>query len=141
MRKEVGVDIVRRLDMAMKSALADAGEQVRNAMERAPMHLERAAQEVLSGARSGRLAPDGTRASAPGEPPARRTGEYLASWRALPLREQGMDDGMLLTASLRTGMPERALHLEHGGAGMAARPHMQRILDEALSALLSDIGG
>ncbi|MGI6184100.1 MAG: hypothetical protein ACOYIH_08320 [Candidatus Fimadaptatus sp.] len=135
------MDIARRLDMALRGALADAGDQVRDVMERAPMHLERAAQEVLSGARSGRLAPDGTRASAPGEPPAQRTGEYMASWRALPLREQGMDGGMLLTASLRTGLPERALRLEHGGAGMAARPHMQRILDEALSALLSDMGG
>lgn len=130
---------------ALTRALDSAVEAARAGMAGAPRELERAAREVLSGSRSGRrtkLAGGGAyRASAPGEPPARRTGGYASSWTAQPVREERSGDALRWTAELSTSMPERALRLEHGAGGLAARPHMRRILEDAAASVAARMRG
>lgn len=130
---------------ALMRALEGAREEARAGMACAGEELERAAQAVLSGARSGRVlrrADGGAyRASAPGEPPARRTGGYMDSWRAQPVAEERRGDALRWSCRLVTSRPETALRLERGDGGMAARPHMRRIAETAAEALALRLRG
>lgn len=118
------------LSARMEQALRDVETEVRARLGEAPGALRCAATDVLTGARSGRYyrtADGGYRASAPGEPPARRTGAYERSWSAQPLGEQNLSNGVRFTIRIATSLPERARRLEHGGGGIASRPHVERI--------------
>ena len=67
-------------------------------------------------------------ASAPGEPPAVRTGVFRTSWQ---MRVEDQEDGVVLrleTAESQKGYPE---YLENGTSRMAPRPYVQRIQDLA----------
>lgn len=92
--------------------------------------LKTTADAVLSGARSGRVY-HGYTASAPGEPPAMRTGAFRASWQ--PVVEASRD---VVQTRLESGNASLAAMLEHGTRRMAPRPYRQRILQQATPAIL-----
>lgn len=110
--------------------------EVRQQMERrsylAANELRNAALVVLKGQRSGRrYRVPGTKsyytASAPGEPPAVRTGAYRSSWQPTALKE-----GDKYISRIETEIPY-ADWLENGtpGGQMAPRPHHDRIRKQA----------
>lgn len=109
---------------------------------RASNELRNAALEVLKGQRGGRrYRVPGTgayyTASAPGEPPAVRTGVFRLSWKPESFVENG---GNRVVARIRNesttnnGRYKLAEILEQGtpGGQMAPRPHHERIQREAL---------
>lgn len=125
-----GSDIERAYERALERLRGD----IYDAMDGAGADMERAAQSVLSGARTGRIT-NGHRASAPGEAPARASGAYAASWHVLPVEIETDGETSIFTARLATSMPERALMLEHGSGDISARPHFERIRREAANAV------
>ena len=132
------------IPMRFEQAMHDIESQVRSRLGAAPGALRNAAADVLTGERSGRYyatAGGGYRASAPGEPPARRTGAYERSWNAQPLGEQNLPDGVRFTIRLATSMPERARRLEYGSGGVAARPHVERIRSAGVAEVLRLLRG
>ena len=97
---------------------------------RASHELRKASREVLRGQRSGRVyrKPSGGtyRASAPGEPPALRTGTLRRSWRPIQSGEHGLD------AAIESSVPY-ADYMENGtpGGKIAPRPFAERIIEKA----------
>ena len=69
-------------------------------------------------------------ASAPGEPPARRTGNLRLHWNGDVKGGTTSGGGASLTAALESGEPY-AILLEHGTSKMAARPFVERIKEKA----------
>ena len=123
-------DVQTAFDRAMKRADARLGR----GMSLSGYELERAAHEVLTGARTGRMLRN-HRASAPGEAPARQSGGYMDSFHAQPVEKaQGT-----YIARLNTDDSNRMRRLERGGGGMAARPHIGRILEKASKRVREDI--
>ena len=92
--------------------------------------LENAAHDILAGPRSGRTykRPDGGHytASAPGEPPASRTGNLRRNWHII-------DDGSNTVMAIESGV-KYAQFLEDGtpGGKIAPRPYVERIKNAAL---------
>lgn len=109
---------------------------------RAANELRNASQEILRGGRGGRsYRVPGTKArytaSAPGEPPAVRTGAFRASWQ--PKTETtGSGDNLsvrsYIESNARTDNGSYVLGsiLEEGTSKMAPRPHHEKIQKEAL---------
>ena len=115
--------------------------EIRHEMERraflAANELRNASLDVLRGQRSGRrYRVPGTKvyytASAPGEPPAVRTGAFRLSWQP-----KSKVDGDKFTSSIesnvKVGKNAYLLGelLEEGTSRMAARPYKDRILEKA----------
>lgn len=106
---------------------------------RAGQVLQIAAESVLTGARSGRIyrKPGGGtyQASAPGEPPAERTGALRHSWRPLAPTIQSNGTGATVRIAVQSsGVPyverfDPALvpHIGH----LPARPFVEKVLDLA----------
>lgn len=108
---------------------------------RAANELRNASQLVLRGQRSGRrYRVPGTKkhytASAPGEPPAVRTGTFRASWQA-KTQSSGTIGNMsvrsYIESSARTDNGSYLLGeiLENGTGEMAPRPYKEQIVDKA----------
>lgn len=105
---------------------------------RAANELRKAEVLVLRGRRSGRVygVPNTKRhytASAPGEPPAVRTGAYRDSWQ--PRAEiEGDTVKAIIESKITVGKKRYVLGelLENGTSRMAPRPHSDRILEKAL---------
>lgn len=95
--------------------------------------------DVLTGSRTGRVyTVPGTkrryRASAPGEPPASRTGVTRAGYRYQVVRRK-----FELTGEV--GSPEwHALWLEKGTKRMAARPHVKPAFEKRREQILGHLG-
>lgn len=124
----------RDVQTAFDRAMRHADARLRRGMSLSGYELERAAREVLTGARTGRML-RGHRTSAPGEAPARQSGGYMNSFHAQPVEKvQGT-----YIVRLNTDNANRMRRLEHGGGGMAARPHIGRILDKAVKRVREDI--
>lgn len=115
--------------------------QIKSRGYRGANELRNAAQEVLRGGRSGRrYRVPGTRsyytASAPGEPPAVRTGAFRAGWvRETEILSES-DKTLSLQIRIRNDIrcPNGHLlgdYLEYGNAKMAPRPHHQKIKEKA----------
>lgn len=101
---------------------------------RAVNAIRNAELDVLKGQRSGRRYrryPFKTtyQASAPGEPPARRTGNLRMHWNGR-VKTSNVSDGVLITAELES-QEEYAVYLEKG-RGMAPRPFVEPIKEKAL---------
>lgn len=95
--------------------------------------LKNAELRVLRGQRGGRKYKKSFKgshytASAPGEPPAVRTGNLRSSFR--PIAEKKESD-LSVTIGIETQV-EYAGYLEHGTKKMAARPYVEKIKQEAL---------
>lgn len=106
-------------------------KQMASRAYRASNELRNAALEVLSGGRSGRMY-GGHQASAPGEPPAVRSGTFRLSWQ--PKTYVG---GTIFKSSIETNV-WYANWLENGtpGGQMAPRPHHERIQNKALPDII-----
>lgn len=126
-----------RVSVSGPSLEAIAAQAVEAIQSQLPSRAYRAANEmrnsalsVLSGPRSGRSYGSHT-ASAPGEPPAVRSGAFRISWRPTSYAF-----GASYISRIETGIGY-AGWLENGtpGGQMAPRPHHERIQEHALPAV------
>lgn len=120
----------------VKDQVANVGRQVTSRGVRVVNAIRNAELEVLKGQRSGRVyrKPYTKKAtytaSAPGEPPARRTGNLRMHWNGRVKTKSGTGGGVRVIAELESQEPY-AGHLENGTSKMAARPFVDRIKEKA----------
>lgn len=126
-----------RPDVAVEEAVVSIRHQVESRSYKAANELRNSALVVLRGQRSGRVyRVPGKKthytASAPGEPPAVRTGLFRISWQPVALKEgdtyisrvesdKRTDNGKYLLGEI----------LEDGTSRMAPRPYQDQILEDA----------
>lgn len=121
--------------------------QIKNQMKsrsyRVANELRNSSQLVLRGARSGRrYRKPNTKAyytaSAPGEPPAMRTGTFRGSWQATSYAE-GDSVHSEIHSNVRTENGKYLLGeiLEEGTKKIAPRPYKQRILEKTRKKAVS----
>lgn len=120
--------IERKVESVNRQAVS-RGIQAVNALRNAEL-------EVLKGQRSGRVykKPDSKAtytASAPGEPPARRTGNLRLHWNGRVIKESTSNGGIVVTAELESQEPYAGI-LEHGSRRMAPRPFVEKIKEKAM---------
>ena len=114
-----------------EKAITQVEQQLPERAFQSSIALKNASLEVLRGQRSGRVyrKPGGGKytASAPGEPPAVRTGTLRRSWRPVQSGSNNQNP------AIETTVPYTG-YLENGtpGGQMAPRPFVQRIVDKAL---------
>lgn len=132
------VNVGGQIEVAVKKVTENVCRQVVSRGTRAVNEIRNAELNVLKGARSGKVykKPGGGtyRASAPGEPPARRTGNLRMNWDG---RVEGGASGgtsVSLTAVLESMETKYNDYMEHGTPGgmIAPRPYVERIRDKAL---------
>lgn len=140
----------------VKDQVASINRKVISRGVRAVNALRTAELEVLKGQRSGRVyRKPGTygkaskatkkllgeyghrlrggqlyRASAPGEPPARRTGNLRLHWNGQVKKSASSGSGVEIIAELESN-EEYAVSLENGTSKMAPRPFAEKIKEEA----------
>lgn len=119
--------IERKVESVNRQAVS-RGIQAVNALRNAEL-------EVLSGQRSGRVyrkphSKATYTASAPGEPPARRTGNLRLHWNG-KVKQERMAGGVTVTAELESQEPYAGI-LENGSGRMAPRPFVERIKEKAM---------
>lgn len=120
-----------------KQITEDIKHQMESRSYRAANELRNASQLVLRGQRSGRrYRVPGTKryytASAPGEPPAVRTGVFRMSWQPSAHVIFGSYISRIeSTARTDNGRYILGELLENGTSKMAPRPHQDRILEKA----------
>ncbi len=119
----------------VKAQVANIDRQVLSRGTRAVNAIRNAELEVLKGQRNGRVYrkyPYKTKytASAPGEPPARRTGNLRMHWSGGVKTGRSSGSGIEVIAALES-QEKYAYHLENG-KGMAPRPFVERIKDKAM---------
>lgn len=121
----------------VKEQVADINRKVVSRGVRAVNAIRNAELEVLKGQRSGRVyrKPYTKRAtytaSAPGEPPARRTGNLRMHWNGQVKSENSSRGGVVVVAELESQEPY-AIHLENGTTRMAPRPFVGKIQENAM---------
>lgn len=117
------------LEMILERYVTRIQQQMQARCPTAAQLLKQSSHTVLSGGRSGRVY-HGYTASAPGEPPAARTGAYRGSWQ--PVIQTGGDNfSVQFSSGLSvSGYPLGAI-LEYGTSKMAPRPHRKKILEQA----------
>lgn len=115
----------------------DIKRQMKSRGYRAANELRNAALEVLSGQRSGKVykkpgSKATYRASAPGEPPARRSGIFRLHWE-----ENVKGEGDSVIAKIENMEKKYAHYMEHGTPGgmIAPRPFVDRIREKASPAI------
>lgn len=121
---------------AHKKVLKTVEQQARSRTVRAADAMKKAANNILSNkaARSGKTyRKPATKSatytsSAPGEPPALRSGDFRRSWEPLPYSEMVGDK--VYTPGIRTDI-KYATYLQDGTKKMAARPFEDPIKQEA----------
>lgn len=120
-----------------QKVLQTVEQQIESRTVRAANVLKKYSNKVLSnsGGRSGKVyrKPHTNRAtytaSAPGEPPALRSGELRRSWRPLPYAEMSGGD-KVYTPGIHTDVVYAPM-LENGTKKMAARPFQDEIKNQA----------
>lgn len=121
--------------LRVKDVVDDVNRQVASRGTRAVNAIRNAELEVLKGQRSGKkyrkpYTKHATyTASAPGEPPARRTGNLRLHWNGQVKSKGKANGGVQITAELES-QEEYADALENG-KGMAPRPFVERIKEKA----------
>lgn len=135
----------------VKNTITNIEGEVRSRTFRAGNILKKCELEVLSsksGGRSGRAyRKSNTKkatytASAPGEPPAKRTGNLRNSWKIknIPFTTSA-GNGFETAAAIETNA-KYDTYLEHGTSKMASRPHHDKIAEMAvpqIEQLFSDM--
>lgn len=116
---------------AVDRTVRKVNQKVKSRATRVSNALRNAELEVLKGQRSGRIyrKPHSRatyQASAPGEPPARRTGALRLHWT---MGQESKGDNQV-TAYIESNTPY-AGYLENGTSRMAARPYVERIKEKA----------
>lgn len=122
------------VSMKVSEVRAKVNNQVVSRGVRAVNAIRNAELEVLKGQRSGktyRKYPFRSTytASAPGEPPARRTGNLRMHWNG-NVKTQSNGGGVKVIAELEAQEPYAA-YLENGTSHMAARPFVEKIKEKA----------
>lgn len=120
----------------VKDQVANINRKVVSRGVRAVNAMRNAELEVLKGQRSGRVyrkpySKATYTASAPGEPPARRTGNLRMHWNGQVKSENASGGGVAIIAELESQEPY-AGYLENGTSKMAARPFVEKIKEEAM---------
>ena len=119
----------------VKEQVTNINRKVVSRGVRAVNAIRNAELEVLKGQRSGRVyrkpyTKATYTASAPGEPPARRTGNLRMHWNGQVKSENASGGGVAIVAELES-QESYAGHPENGTSKMAARPFVERIKKEA----------
>lgn len=138
-----------RLKEIVGRMVEDIRRELPSRSYRTAVEIRNASQEVLRGQRSGRrYRKPHTKvlytASAPGEPPANRTGLFRISFheKAWSDRENGTEVYHAAAESrLRAGEEEKSRHLlgeilENGTRRMAPRPYKQRTISLAMPKVM-----
>ena len=121
----------------IKELVDDVNRQVISRGVRAVNAMRNAELEVLKGQRSGRSyrkphTKNATyTASAPGEAPARRTGNLRLHWNGQVKSENSPGGGVTVIAELES-RESYASRLENGTRKMAPRPFVDRIKEKAM---------
>ncbi len=127
----------------IQSTLKNLENEVSHRTYRASNELRNSALTVLRGSRSGRsykIPHTGRtyRASAPGEPPAVRTGAFRASWNTkVHCEKVGVHFKAVasIESGLKAGGGLLGEMLENGTSKMAPRPYKQKVIDKALPSI------
>lgn len=119
----------------IKEQVTNINREVVSRGVRAVNAIRNAELEVLKGQRSGRVyrkpySRATYTASAPGEPPARRTGNLRMHWNGQVKSENSSGGGIAVVAELES-QESYAGYLENGTSKMAARPFTEKIKEEA----------
>lgn len=120
----------------VKDQVTNINRKVVSRGVRAVNAIRNAELEVLKGQRSGRVykkpfSKATYTASAPGEPPARRTGNLRMHWNGQVKSENASGGGVAIVAELESQEPY-AGYLENGTSKMAPRPFVDKIKEEAM---------
>lgn len=126
---------VRQLRIEVDKAVQECGKQVVSRGYRVVNEIRNAELEVLSGSRSGRLYKKPHfktryRASAPGEAPARKSGDLKEKWSGRVVGQSIGANQVRVSAILESDMSYSGL-LDEGTTKIAPRPFKQRIIDKA----------
>ena len=120
----------------VKDQVTNINRKVVSRGVRAVNAIRNAELEVLKGQRSGRVyrkphSKATYTASAPGEPPARRTGNLRMHWNGQVKSENSSGGGVAIIAELESQEPYAGI-LEYGSSKMAARPFTEKIKEKAM---------
>lgn len=124
-----------RLKIAVDDTVKKINREAASRGMRAVNAIRNAELEVLRGKRSGRVyrkphTKSHYTASAPGEPPARRTGNLRLNWNGT-VESSSTGSGLLVTAVLES-QERYSTYLENGTRRMAPRPFKQPISEKAM---------
>lgn len=119
----------------VKDQVVNINRKVISRGVRAVNAMRNAELEVLKGQRSGRVyrkpfSRATYMASAPGESPARRTGNLRMHWNGQVNSKSSSSGGVAIVAELES-QESYASHLENGTSRMAPRPFVEKIKQEA----------
>ena len=124
-----------RLKISVDDTVKKVNREAASRGMRAVNAIRNAELEVLSGKRSGRVyrkphTKSHYTASAPGEPPARRTGNLRLNWNGT-VESSSTGSGLRVTAVLES-QERYSTYLENGTRRMAPRPFKQPISEKAM---------
>lgn len=124
-----------RLKIAVDDTVKKVNQEAASRGMRAVNAIRNAELEVLRGKRSGRVyrkphTKSHYTASAPGEPPARRTGNLRLNWNGT-VESSSTGSGLRVTAVLES-QERYSTYLENGTRRMAPRPFKQPISEKAM---------
>lgn len=124
-----------RLKIAVDDTVKKVNREAASRGMRAVNAIRNAELEVLRGKRSGRVyrkphTKSHYTASAPGEPPARRTGNLRLNWNGT-VESSSTGSGLRVTAVLES-QERYSTYLENGTRRMAPRPFKQPISEKAV---------
>lgn len=124
----------------IKGQVAKINRQVVSRGVRAVNAMRTAELEVLKGQRSGRRyrkphTKTTYTASAPGEPPARRTGNLRMHWNGQVKSEGSTSSGGVQIIAELESQEKYAGYLENGTSKMAARPFIDKIKEKSASEI------
>lgn len=124
-----------RLKIAVDDTVKNVNREAASRGTRAVNAIRNAELEVLRGKRSGRVyrkphTKSHYTASAPGEPPARRTGNLRLNWNGT-VESSSTGSGLRVTAVLES-QERYSTYLENGTRRMAPRPFKQPISEKAM---------
>lgn len=124
-----------RLKIAVDDTVKKVNREAASRGMRAVNAIRNAELEVLSGKRSGRVyrkphTKSHYTASAPGEPPAKRTGNLRLNWNGT-VESSSTGSGLRVTAVLES-QERYSTYLENGTRRMAPRPFKQPISEKAM---------
>lgn len=124
-----------RLKIAVDDTVKKVNQEAASRGMRAVNAIRNAELEVLRGKRSGRVyrkphTKSHYTASAPGEPPARRTGNLRLNWNGT-VERSSTGSGLRVTAVLES-QERYSTYLENGTRRMAPRPFKQPISEKAM---------
>lgn len=124
-----------QLKIAVDDTVKKVNREAASRGMRAVNAIRNAELEVLRGKRSGRVyrkphTKSHYTASAPGEPPARRTGDLRLNWNGT-VESSSTGSGLLVTAVLES-QERYSTYLENGTRRMAPRPFKQPISEKAM---------